>query len=128
MTVSYRFLLVSALAITIGLSTTTLPVHAQMSLKESLSTLSNVANEAGIPDRGSAEEILVDIINWLLAISAIVALGALIWGGFSYITSLGDEKKVDKAKNIIKYAVIGLIVILLSFVILTAVRSLVGGS
>ena len=41
----------------------------------------------------------------------------LIWGGFKYITSAGDASAVTAAKNTILYAVIGIIVAVLSYAI-----------
>ncbi len=38
-----------------------------------------------------------------------------MWAGFTILTSTGDEEKVKKAKNIIVYALIGLLLIFLAF-------------
>ncbi|OYX42855.1 hypothetical protein B7Y94_02850 [Candidatus Saccharibacteria bacterium 32-49-12] len=40
---------------------------------------------------------------------------AVIIAGINYVTSSGDASKVTKAKNMIIYTVVGLIVILLAF-------------
>ncbi|MEK7557324.1 MAG: hypothetical protein AAB538_05080 [Patescibacteria group bacterium] len=65
-------------------------------------------------------------INAFLAGAAIFALGAIVFAGFTYATSLGDESKVGKAKKILLYAVIGLIVIILSRAILVLVGNILG--
>ncbi len=41
----------------------------------------------------------------------------IIIGGFQYITSAGNPENVSKAKNTILYAIIGIIVTLLSYAI-----------
>jgi lipopolysaccharide/colanic/teichoic acid biosynthesis glycosyltransferase len=50
----------------------------------------------------------------------------LIWGAIKWITSGGDKGKVDAARNTIVAAVIGLIVLLLSFVIINFAIQIVG--
>jgi len=77
-----------------------------------------------VPTRGTLESSAVDIINFGLGFVGLVAVGFLIYGGFLYITSQGEEKKNTTAKNVLVYAIIGLVVILLSFVIVRAVANI----
>ncbi len=71
--------------------------------------------------------ILTTIILWVLGFSAAVAVLFLIIGGLQYITASGNEKRAEAAKSTILYAVIGLVVILLSFVIVGVIKANVGG-
>jgi hypothetical protein len=66
-------------------------------------------------------QLLTKVITWVLTFSAAVAVLFLIFGGLQYVTSAGNEKRIDAAKKTILYAVAGLIVIALSFVIVTFV-------
>lgn len=59
--------------------------------------------------------IIASVIRVLLGFLGILAVGLIMYGGWLYMTSEGDEKKIETAKNIIKDAVIGLIIILSSF-------------
>jgi len=59
--------------------------------------------------------IVAKIIRVALGLLGIVALGFLLYGGFIYMTSEGNEKKLEEAKTIIKNAVIGLVIILSAF-------------
>ncbi len=61
------------------------------------------------------------IINFLLVAIGIVSVIMIIIGGFRYTLSNGDENSVRAAKDTILYAVIGLIVAILSFVIVNFV-------
>jgi ABC-type Fe3+ transport system permease subunit len=61
---------------------------------------------------------IVTIVNILLALVAIIAVVFVVIGGVRYITSQGDEDAVEAAKNTIIYAVVGLIVIILSAVLI----------
>lgn len=51
------------------------------------------------------------IVNFVLGIVAVVALAALVYGGFRYVASRGEEQEIETAKGIITNAVIGLVVI-----------------
>lgn len=66
------------------------------------------------------------IIEVLLFFVGAVALGFLIWGSLRFILSGGDPKAVGSAKNTMTYAVIGLVLILLSFAILNFVGNFLG--
>lgn len=60
-------------------------------------------------------------INWLLGILATVAVAICLYGGFLMMTSAGDEKKYEKGLTVLKYAAIGLAIIGLSWIIVSAV-------
>ncbi|MDO4979105.1 MAG: hypothetical protein Q4E47_03070 [Candidatus Saccharibacteria bacterium] len=62
----------------------------------------------------------------LLAIG-LVAVVMLIYGGVRYIISGGDAKKVTDAKNTILYAIIGLIISLLSYAIVNFILTSILG-
>jgi len=66
----------------------------------------------------------VIIVMFILAI--VIALIWLVIGGIKWITSSGDSSKVEGARNQIIAAVIGLIVVFLSFFILNFVLTLFG--
>lgn len=66
-------------------------------------------------------ELIKTLINYALGFLGLFAVIMVIYGGFLYVSSAGDEEKVGKGKNIILYAVIGIIIILLSFVLVNAV-------
>ena len=61
--------------------------------------------------------IILNIINAIIAILGVVAVIFIFVGGIGYMTSSGDPGKVKKAKDTIFYAVIGLIICVLSFAI-----------
>lgn len=55
--------------------------------------------------------VILNIINFVLILVGVLALAYLVYGGFRYITSRGDETAVEEAKGIITNAVIGIVVI-----------------
>lgn len=75
----------------------------------------------------SVQELVGSVTNWILGITSGIVIIFLIIGGVMYLTSFGDESRIDQAKRIITYAVIGLIVILISFSIVTALNKIIFG-
>lgn len=60
----------------------------------------------------SPVQIVVYIINWSLSILALLAVVLIIYAGFLYLTSGGNESKIERAKQILKSTLIGLLIIL----------------
>lgn len=83
----------------------------------------------GIPTGGdSATFVIQHVIKsgiLLLFITAtLLALAFLIWGGISWISSGGSKEGIDAARKKITYAIIGLAVALLAFLIINTVGDL----
>jgi hypothetical protein len=57
---------------------------------------------------------LKHLINIFSAIIGVVAVIMIIFGGFRYITSGGNDSSVTSAKNTIMYAIIGLVIVALA--------------
>ncbi len=53
-------------------------------------------------------QILQKALDFLLSIVGIVAIIMLVVGGIMYLTSAGDEDRIDTGKSIVKYAMIGI--------------------
>ena len=70
--------------------------------------------------------IFQNIINWILAFAGVVALFLIIWAGIKYIRSGGEEEKIKSARETLTYAIIGLVVILLSFAIINIISAITG--
>lgn len=70
---------------------------------------------------GSLGEIVGKGINFLFIIAAIVALGYLIYGAVKWIVSEGEKTNVESARNQIVAAIIGLVIIALSYLIINLV-------
>jgi len=62
-----------------------------------------------------------DIVLWLLGFVGALAVLMIIVAGIMYLTSGGDEGRVEKAKQWLIYAIVGLIVALLGWVIVSTV-------
>ena len=85
-----------------------------------------VKEAAGCPGYGTGDDLPNVVINILNAVIGVAALVSVIWiviGGASYITSSGDPNKVKKARETIIFACIGLVVCVLAFAIVNFVIS-----
>ena len=66
------------------------------------------------------------VIQVALGLAGIVLFVMLLLGGFRYLTSSGDPKVAEAAKKTITYAIGGLIVILLVYLVLVLIKTLTG--
>lgn len=67
------------------------------------------------------ESTVIKIVQWVLGFLGLIAVIIILYGGFIWMTAAGNEDKVATAKKIIGAAVVGLIVILLAWAIVTFV-------
>lgn len=68
--------------------------------------------------------LVLTFINFAITIMGSIAVILFIVAGFMFMTAQGNPQKLDEAKDIIKYAAIGLLVALLSYVITIFVQSI----
>ncbi len=73
------------------------------------------ASELNVPTTTGDSSNLVPIVNGVLYIAGAVCVIVLIIAGINYATASGDAGKIARAKSMILYAVIGLLVIMCSF-------------
>jgi amino acid transporter len=71
--------------------------------------------ELGGPAQGNFFVLMGNLINVLLSVLSVILLGFIIVAGFYWITAGGNDSQVKKAKALIQNAVIGLIIIMMSF-------------
>lgn len=69
----------------------------------------------------NANDLFTNIIGTLLVWAGAVALLFIIIGGFRYIFSMGNEEGADGARKTVLYAILGLIIIFLAFLIVSYV-------
>jgi hypothetical protein len=69
----------------------------------------------------SLRSLILTIVDYFLGFLGLLAVIMVVYGGVTYVSSAGNDEAVGKAKKIIMYALIGIVIILLSFVIVKAV-------
>ena len=74
------------------------------------------------------QETIANLINIALGFLGILSVLIMLWGGFGWMTSGGEDKKVSAAKQRIVQGIIGLVIILSSWAIATFVISSLAGA
>lgn len=115
------------IALILGFGLVTLTAHAAPTggFEGGLTAVGNSGNftqDAIAADQGIVGAI-ADIISILLAIAGAVAVLAIIYGGFLYLTSAGNEGQAKSGQQVVTYAIIGTIIIILSYVIIQVIVS-----
>jgi type IV secretory pathway VirB2 component (pilin) len=83
-------------------------------------TLPTSLQAGGLSD-ASFYEIIKRLLNYLLGFIGVLAVVGFVVAGIMYITAAGDENRMENAKKMLTYSIIGLAVALLSLVILIAI-------
>ena len=78
---------------------------------------------AKISDLGS---VFKNVVGYALGFAGIVFFILLLVGGFKFITSGGDPKALEGAKKTLTSAIVGLVVILVSYLILVLIKNITG--
>ena len=83
--------------------------------------------QSGISDAGGKDNnknlttVITDIVKTMLFIVGLLSVVIIIYSGILYIISAGNSSTVQKAKTTLTYAVVGLIVAILSYAIVSFV-------
>lgn len=80
------------------------------------------------PGETGASNLARNLIQWFIGTAGIVAAIYVVIGGVGYLTSSGDSAKLQKSKNAITYALIGLVIVALAEIITTFVFNLINDS
>ena len=72
------------------------------------------------------QKVFASLVSAILSFAGIVLFILLVVGGFKFITSGGDPKAVEGAKKTISYAILGLVLLLVSYLILVLIREITG--
>ena len=80
----------------------------------------NYKRALNLPDT-DIENLSIRVIQYILGFMGIVAISIIIWGGFVWMTSAGNEERVKMAKEVIKWAVVGMVVVMLAWTIVVFV-------
>ncbi len=79
-----------------------------------LKELASVLGWSDLPSQASSAptvtEIASRVLDFLLSIVGVLSIIMLLIGAIMYLASAGDEKRAETGKNIVKYAIIGIIV------------------
>jgi uncharacterized membrane-anchored protein len=69
----------------------------------------------------SLVDFLGSIQSWLLGIVGGLSVLFIVYGGFLYVTSSGNQQKVETAKKTLTYAILGLVLVVLAGLIFSVI-------
>lgn len=72
-------------------------------------------------------DLVLDIVNYFIGFLGFLATIVFVYSGVLWVTSGGAEERIAKAKKIMTYAALGLIIVILSFSIVQFITSSAGG-
>lgn len=87
---------------------------------------------ASIPDAQDVatfkclEPLFQNVVQGLTALVGVAIFIMFVVGGFNFLFSGGDQKKLEKARGTISNAVIGVVVIVVAYLILLTIKALTG--
>lgn len=67
-----------------------------------------------------------NIIAFAMALVGSLAVFFIVLSGIKFLTSGGDPSKVEGAKKSLTYAIVGLVIILMSFVVIKVISTVTG--
>lgn len=102
-------------ALTPSASVSAIDVFDNSACKDSKSKVCGAAKTDELP------KIIQNVVNVLLFVLGMIAVIMIVIGGIRYATSGGDSSQIQAAKNTILYAVVGLVVAIMSYAIVNFV-------
>lgn len=86
-------------------------------MAQSLGVSSSDLPDALSGTSGDLKQVVISVINTVLGLLGFIVVIFIIYAGILYVTDGGGGDNLDKAKNIIKNSIIGIVIILASFAI-----------
>lgn len=104
--------------------------HATFFLSSSLLIVANTAlaavkleNPLGSND---VPGIITKVIGWISGMVGILAMFAIVYAGLRMITAFGNEDQVRESKQIMFWAIMGIIMVALAYVVVKTVGQTLG--
>ena len=82
----------------------------------------------GIASKTTLTSFLLELVKILLSFAGLVAVVMLVLGGYWYMAAGGNEEMSEKGKKTIINFVLGLVVIILAYTIVTIIASTLTGA
>jgi len=81
------------------------------------------ASDSGIPKVALDQAQVSSLFGGVLAIAGVIAVLFIVIGGYKYVASQGNPQEVQKAKETIIYALVGLVIVMMAFTIVQFVTN-----
>ena len=80
----------------------------------------------GVATLAGLEGVFANIISSLLFVAGIILFIMLLSGGIKFITSGGDPKGLESAKKTLTYALVGIVLVAMGYLVLVLISTLTG--
>jgi heme/copper-type cytochrome/quinol oxidase subunit 2 len=97
-----------------------MPAESESAMDTVLGGLNTAGETAGFEDQNLID-LMPATINVILGMMGILVFGFFIYAGILYLTSQGNKEMVEKAKKIMQYTVLGMLVIIAAYAIVSYV-------
>jgi hypothetical protein len=77
----------------------------------------NSLGGAGITHTENFGDLIIKYVNFALPYLALAAFVGFVVAGFFYVTAYGNDQQIEKAKKILIWSVVGLIVVIMSYTV-----------
>ena len=89
-------------------------------------SLDNPGEVGAIQDQAGLVAVVVRLIQWIAWIVGLLAVLMGLYAGILFITAGGDAAKIEKARGILLYAIVGIVVAIIAFGLVAISKSIVG--
>lgn len=79
-------------------------------------SIESIGGQVGLGDT-DLRQVVFNVIRLVLGLLSLAAVSYMIYGGYIWLTAAGNEQRVEKAKQIILQAAIGMVIVLLAWAI-----------
>ena len=74
-------------------------------------------DSTGIAHTDNVRDFVKKMINFALPYLALAAFLGYVAAGFMYVTAFGNDEQIEKAKNILIWSSVGIIIVILSYAV-----------
>lgn len=99
---------------------------AQQSVKDVFGEVKPPPEIGNLRGAAGINEVLGNIITIIFTVAAVVFVIMFLWAGLSMILSGGDKEAVAKARGRITWAIVGIVLLSLAFVIFRVLGTITG--
>ncbi len=82
-------------------------------------------SQSEIAQSQTVGDLILSVIRILIGLLMAITVLFIILGGYQYVTSAGNEEQAKRGRRTLTYAIIGLVVVILSYVIVNTVSGAV---
>lgn len=88
--------------------------------------ITNVTDAAGVANITCLVPLFSNIVRGVVALGGVALFVMLLVGGFNFLLSGGDQKKLETARGTVTQAIVGLIIMSLAYLIILTIQTFTG--